>query len=425
MQTPVTAPSAGPSFRGAPRAFGPLALCLSAALATLALPAAAQSGGGVARTPFYFGGSLALGQDTNVLRAPSAAAQSDTYAIASVLAGVDQTISRQRVYGDVALRTTRYSDLSQLSGQGYGLNLGLDWSTVGRLSGTLRLSANQNQARFTDPGLPTITTRNDERTQQFLALGRWGLAQLFEIDATYTASRLEYSNALARVQDLEQQSIGAGVRYSPSALLTLGVGARGTDGRYPRFYSSLPGSGSPLDFNRRDIDFTATWVPSGASRLEARVSSTQVDYDQDPARDVSGATGSLTWGFTPTGRTSFTTTLFRDTGAAATFQQIGAGGSSALADNSQLSTGLRLDVTYALTAKITATGNLGQSQRDYEGSLGGRETIKNLGLGLRWEATRTASVGCTIGRETRDSTTPLSFAYGATTTLCTAQLLLR
>ena len=425
MQTPVTAPISAPNARRAPRAARPLALSLLAALATLALPAAAQVGSGSGSSPFYFGGSLALGQDTNVLRTASASAQSDTYSIVSVLAGLDQTISRQRVYGDIALRSTRYNDLSQLNGEGYGLNAGVDWSTVGRLSGTLRASANQTQARFTDPGLPTISTRNDERTQQFLALGRWGVAQLFELEASYTANRLEYSNVLARTQNLDQQSIGAAVRYSPSALLTLGVGARGTDGRYPQFYSSIPGSGSPLDFTRRDADLTATWVPSGASRLEARLSATQVDYEQDPARDVSGATGSLTWNFTPTGRTSFTSTVFRDTGAAATFQQIGAGGSSALADNSQLSTGLRVGATYGLTGKITATGNLGWFQRDYEGSLGGTETVQNFGVGLRWEITRAASVGCTIGRENRDSTTPLAVAYGATTTLCTAQVLLR
>lgn len=414
--------SARPQTSARP-AFGPVALCVAALLAAASGVASAQSG--TSRSPYYFGGSLALGNDTNVLRAPSAAAQSDTYVIASLLAGVDQTISRQRIYGDLALRNTRYSDLSQLNGEGYGLNLGLDWATVGRLSGTLRASANQTQARFTDPALPFISTRNDERRQQLLALGRWGLAQLFEVEGSVTADRLEYSNTLARTQNLEQEIAGLAVRYSPSALLTLGIGARLTDGRYPQFYSSLPGTGSPLDFDRRDVDLSAVWLPSGASRLEARLSATQVDYDQDPARDVSGATGSLTWAFTPTGRTRFTSTIFRDTGAAATFQELGAGGTSALADSSQLTTGVRLGVNYAVTAKIAATANLGYSKRDYAGSLGGNEDITNIGFGLSWEATRAVTVGCTLGQESRDSTTPLSFSYRATTTLCTASLLLR
>lgn len=424
MQPPVSfRPESSTPRALRPVALRPVVLCAAALLSGIAGGALAQSG--TARSPYYFGGSVSLAHDTNVLRAPSGQAQSDTYTTLSVLAGVDQTISRQRVYGDVALRTTRYGDLTQLNGEGYGLNLGLDWATIGRLSGTLRASANQTQARFTDPNLPFITSRNDERTQQFLAMGRWGLAQLFEVEGSYTFDRLDYSNALAQTQNLEQQIVGLGVRYSPSALLTLGIGARGTSGQYPRFYSSVPGTGSPLDFDRSDVDLSAVWVPSGATRLEARLSSTRVDYDQDPARDVSGVTGSLTWGYTPTGRTRFTTTVFRDTGAAATFQQIGTVGTLALGDTSQLSTGLRLGVNYAVTAKITATANVGYSNRDYAGALGGSEDITNLGLGLSWEATRAVNLGCSIGQESRDSSTPLSFSYRSTLTMCTARIVLR
>lgn len=410
-----------PADPGAPvarRAWIPAAAALIALGACL--PAAAQT----SRSPFYTGGSIGLGYDTNVLRTVQSAAQSDTYLQAGVLAGFDQSISRQRVFGDVSLRTTRYTELSQLSGQGYGINLGLDWSTVGRLSGTLRASANQNQARLTDPALPTITTRNEERTQQLQAVGRWGLAQLFELEATGVVDRLAYSNDLATSQNLDQEALGLAVRYSPSALLTLGVGGRSTDGRYPKFYAVAPGVGSPLDFKRRDIDFTALWVPTGLTRVDARISSTQVDYDQDPRRDVSGVTGALTLAYRPTGRIGLNATVFRDTGAAATFLQQGIA-AAAQADTSQLSTGLSLAATYDLTGKIQATGSFNSSTRNYDGSLSGQEDIRNYGLGLRWEATRTLSVNCSLVRENRDSSTPASFSYSFTSTLCTARMVLR
>jgi hypothetical protein len=400
-------------------------------VATAAALVAALGAGGTAvaqstdRNPFYYGASLALGSDSNVFRAPSAAAQSDTYSIISLLAGFDQPISRQRVYGDFSLRSTNYSDQSRLNGTGYSALLGLDFATVNRISGALRFSANAAQAQFSSAGFATINDRNEERRQQFQAVGRWGLVDRFLVEATYTGDRLAYSNPLARSQELEQDSVGLAVRYSPSAFISFGVGGRTTEGRFPAFYLIGPGVGSPLDFDRRDVDFTVAWTPSAITKLEARLSSTNVDYKQDASRDVSGATGTLSFGYRPTGRTSLSAAVFRDTGPANTFLQLGAGGSTSTGDNSQLSSGLRLGATYDVTGKIQAFTNLALTQRDYSGALGGSDDITQFSLGARYAYSRAISFACNVGREQRDSNTPLSFAYSANTFLCSAQVLLR
>jgi hypothetical protein len=400
-------------------------LPIAAAMAMTPASVRAQAGGSTERTPFYYGAGLTLGSDSNVFRAPAATAQSDTYTILSLLAGFDQPISRQRAYGDLALRQSNYSSNSRLNGTGYGATIGLDWATVARLSGTLRYTASQTQAQFSSAGFATINDRNTETRQSFLALGRWGLADLFQVEAQYVGDRLAYGNSLARNQDLEQDTLGVSVRYSPSPALSFGVGGRTTDGKYPTFFLTAPGIGSPLEFDRRDIDFTIGWVPSGITRLDARISSTNVDYKQDSARDVNGVTGSLTFGFRPTGRTSLSAQIFRDTGPGATFLQLGAGGSTSSGDNSQISTGLRFAATYDVTAKIQASANLGLTQREYSGALGGGEDLTNFGLGARYAFSRAITFACNLAREQRDASTALSFSYTANTFLCNAQVLLR
>jgi hypothetical protein len=397
-------------------------LAAAAAMAGVSGSAFAQS---EERSPFYYGASLGLGSDSNVFRAPSSAARSDTYSVISLLAGFDQPISRQRVYGDFSLRSTNYSDLSQLNGTGYGATLGLDWATIYRLSGSLRLSANSAQAQFSSPGFAVINDRNEEQRQQFQAVGRWGLVERFLVEASYTADRLSYSNALARSQELEQDTLGVAVRYSPSSFISFGIGGRTTEGRYPAFYLTGPGTGSPLDFDRRDVDFTVAWTPSAITKLEARLSSTSVDYKQDASRDVSGATGSVSMSYRPTGRTALSATVFRDTGPANTFLQLGAGGSTSTGDNSQLSSGLRLGASYDVTGKITANANISFTTRDYSGALGGSDDLTQFGIGARYAYSRGLSFACNLGRDQRDSNTPLSFAYSANTFFCSAQILLR
>jgi hypothetical protein len=426
METPVSLATLAASHRPTPAPSHPAgrlrALCLALAAALPAAVVAQEAG----RSPWYVGGSVSLAHDSNPLRVSSESARSDTISTVTLLGGFDQPISRQRLFGDLSLSSRNYSNASRLNSVGYGAALGLDWSTIGRLSGTLRLDARQQQAEFSGFGLPVIDTRNDERTAQFQAIGRWGMASLFQVEASYATARLDYSNELAASRGLEQQAAGLGLRYSPSAFLSVGVGGRVTDGRYPRFYAATPGSGSPLDFDRRDIDFTIGYTPTGLTRLEARLSSTQVDYQQDPTRDVSAATGSLTWTYRPSGRIGLSTTLFRETGAASTFLDLGAAGRTiAGGSTSTLANGLRLGATYDLTGKIRLDANVAWTDRDYRSTPGGSEQLLNYGLGATWAYSRSVQFACGLQRETRDANGFGLSDFSATIVQCSAQMVLR
>ena len=118
-------------------------LLVAAAAATFAGQAAAQT------SPWYLGVVQSFGYESNLYRiadeqqlAPDLS-RSDTLSITSLIGGVDQRIGRQRVYGSMNVRANRFANNEGLNNESYGLDLALDWETLERLSGTVRVAADQ------------------------------------------------------------------------------------------------------------------------------------------------------------------------------------------------------------------------------------------------------------------------------------------
>jgi hypothetical protein len=374
----------------------------------------------------YGGVSQAIGHDSNVFRVPDSASKTpDAYFITSLLAGINAPVGRQRLYADAALRFTRYQDVNQLDSEGYNLNAGLDWETAGNLSGNLGVTARQAIAEFGVGGAAGSTQLNLEKAQELRANLVWGAQQVLGAEVSGSRSNLDYSNVLAAPQRLNQSSLGVGVRYRPSAILRFGAGVRSTEGKYPDFFAAGPGAFAPLQFDRQDVDFTVNWVPSGASSLDARISSTRQDFEQDPSRDFSGVTGELAWSYVPTGRLTFRTSILRDTGSGATFQQLGTAGTTTVGENSGVSTALRLNVGYAVTAKIRAELGLSTTQRDFGGAVGGSETLNQYSIGAQWDFSRALGFGCRYTGENRSADSALSSDYTSNVALCFAQFIVR
>ena len=123
---------------------------------------------------------------------------------------------------------------------------------------------------------------------------------------------------------------------------------------------------------------SATYRPSGASSLEARISSGKTVYDLNSQRDFSGVTGRLAWTWQATGKLVFTTSASRDTGQdsyGTTFF-----GLPATTDYSRKNTVLQVSSGYAVSSKI----NITSSVLYYRGDL--VRTIANPILPLPLEA---------------------------------------
>ncbi len=415
-------------------------LALAAALAGgLAAPARAEP------NPYYIGVSQYLGHESNIYRLGDnqslagnpKLSKSDTVSGTSLVAGVDQSFGRQRLYGSGSLRANRYQNNSNLNGETYGLNLALDWATVERLSGTLSVAADQSLSQFNSNSFGGVvqTKKNLVNTDQVNAKVRLGVVTRYTAEAMLGYRQRSYS---AREYDrlgFNETSGLIGGRYRPSNLLNLGLALRLTKADYPHFVT-LAGGGFVADrLTRQDIDLTADWQPSGNSRVTARLSPTHTRYDRNTLSNFSGLTGSADWGWQATGKTRITSTLSHDTGQSSDAINLGVLGIGVI-DYGRVTTALQVRSAYDFSAKIGLTSALSYSHRtltnifaaaNLPGSTrqGSDDTAK-LTLGGQWTPFRSTQVGCDLSTERRRTGNPqVSLPMSATTFGCYGQLTLQ
>lgn len=413
---------------------------LAAALATLAAGAAmAQS------SPYYLGVAQSLGYESNLYRvgdgqeaqlAQAGLSKSDTVSGTSLVAGVDQAIGRQRVYGSANLRANRYANNKTLDNQSYGLNLALDWATVGRLSGTLSAAADQNLAQFNNrTGVGTVETkRNLQRTDQMDARVRLGVVTRYTLEATLSHRRRSYSAAEYAQEEYRQNSGSLGLRWQPSSALALGAALRVTQSSYPHFYLNVPGATALDDrFSRQDLDLSADWRPTGSSQLVARLSPTRTRYDRNAVRDFSGLTGSARWGWQATGKLKLTTLLSRDSGQSADAVNLGIFGNGVV-DYSRTTSALKFSGAYDLSAKVGLTASAGYAHRALEDTLrvgtlarptAGSDNTTTLALGGRWAPLRSVQLGCDLSAERRTTRGDLTLPLSGNSVSCYGQFVLQ
>jgi len=405
-------------------------LLLAPCLMLFCAAATAQS------SPYYIGLSLGLLQDSNIFRArdgvvlPLGLSRSDTVVTTSLLAGVDQPIGRQRVFGTVSLSDNRYVNNDYLSYPGYGLNLGVDWSTVERVSGTLSMRANQAQRRFNEASGGVIDPRkNIENSLAVDAAFRVGMVTRWSAEASLGFARTDYSNAAYAASENEQRSVSLGTRWRPSSIISFGAALRYTLGDYPARNDR---------YNAYYLDLTSSWTPGGASSAYVRLSPTRLTYENASASNFSGLTGSATWQWQPTGKLLLNTTLSRDTNQDSYNQRLLVPISPTQAqsvlvttDDVNATTQLRVSLDYAVTGKITATtaasvGKRTLSRTNNLQDISDSDRTSNLSLGARWAPTQATQLSCQITSEKRTTDKGLlTLPYRANTLGCTGQWLLR
>ena len=383
-------------------------------------------------SPYYFGASQAFTRESNVFRVPTGQPESsDTYSTTSLLAGLDQPIGRQRLFGDAAVRYNRYRENTQLDNTAYGVDLGLDWETVQSLSGRVAYTIKENLARYGADQGPLLTTKNLERSQQFIARGQYGAVSTLSLEALYVHRQLDYSAAQFAFQEFRQDAVRVGLLYRPGGLLTVGIGVRHTKGEYPFAIVPTTGATQADSFSRNDIDLTAAYVVTGQSTLNARVSYTKEKHDAVTARNLSSTTGAISWDYKPTAKLAFTTEVIRDTGAETAFFGLSQSAVNGVGNNSTLSSTLAIRAVYEVSAKVQLEANGRYVERDLTNTQGGglpatgSDRYGEAKLGINWMPTRSLTFGCAYGREKRGTTSPLSYGYAANVATCLGQIKLQ
>lgn len=407
-----------------------LASCLLAGLSGAAL---AQS------NPWFVRASLGFLYDTNYLRladgqaAPAGYTKADSAVNASLAAGFDQMIGRQRVYGGAEVRTSRLTNNAAFGSDGYGLNLGLDWSTAERLSGSLRASSDRSLARQDVAALGFVPERNLQTVSSADAIVRMGLVTALSAELSAGWRDVAYSSALYDNREFHEYWGAAGLRLRPSAISSLGVALRQTRGTYPRYIALAGGGFLADDYRGEYVDVTGTYRGTGKTELRARISSGRTRHENATQSDFNGITGSLDWIWEATGKLVLTTSLTREPSQDAYF--LTNNPASRPLEYSRISTGLNVRADYAATAKIGLSATASGLHRELSQSIplaGGGATLVTgndrtvvLGLGASWTPVRWLRLGCDIGHEVRRGDAPLSSDLSGSTLACQVRAELR
>jgi hypothetical protein len=393
---------------------------LAAAIGLLAAGSAtAQS------SPYYIGVAQSLGYESNLYRVGGgvglpvgAQSKSDTVATTSLVAGVDQTWGRQRLSGSGSLRISRFANNDQLNNEGYGLNLGLDWATVERLSGRLAVSADRSLRGF-DPAyqLGQAGERNIEDNNLVSATVRLGVVTRLTGEATASRRSVRYTAAAYTASEYDQTTGSLGLRYRLGGAATVGLAWRQSD--YTFISREDP-------YRRRDIDLTGSWNPSGLTTTYARVSHTRATHERNPQRNFSGATGELRASTQITGKIKLNARLSRELGqGTSTFDFQGLTNAT---EFNRVVTAARLGADYDFSAKIALTASVEHKRRSFDSTrfvfLTGSDRTSTLNLGARWQPTRAIEVGCSLGHDSR-SVSQVGNPYSNTSASCYGQFILQ
>lgn len=427
--------------------------------------------------------SLTLGQrfgvDSNIFRVPdSAGKQRDYTSITSISVGLDQPISRQRLYGRATAEYTAYKGNDQLNGPGYELLAGLGWEIGSRLSGDVSVALRQSQASLADYGALASTARskNRERSAVFDFRGIYGGTGLLAPEVLYNHIDVSYSNPAFATRERQSDTVGAGLRVRTSPNLTYGVVWRETRGEYPQGVALIGGGFAADEYDRSDIDLTAAYRLSDITRFSGRLTYTKEDHDQVGTRSFSGITGEFVIAYRPSGKLELGLGYSRDTGSGSSLAALTGTGSTSTTSTGTGTTGtsstgttstgtttsgagstiagsglststgylsdarvsdqLRLEALWEATAKVRITGTFSYSWDRYDslfvvGSTGTLGQDRGNTLGLRvaanYEFSRGLNFQCGIGRDSRDAGSGIGSGYDftANTAFCGATLRLQ
>ncbi len=405
---------------------------------------------GAEANPYFLGVSQSFSYDSNVFNLndrvipqpiPPSTQQSpiqsvgDTISITSLKAGIDQPFGRQRFYFTGNVDQNIFQHNSQLNNLSYGLDTGLDWQTIERLSGALRVTANQGLGGFNNY-TTTVETfeKNIQDTLQGVATVRWGITPRVAIDGGYIYRRVDMSNPLSQNNEYSQNTGTLGLSYGDGAVLTLGAALRLSTTDYPKFEGD---AGPPPSYQSdvadgKNLDLTATWVASGLSKLEGRLSWTDVSHSFNKANDFRGLTGSLRWEYRPTGKLNTRLSVLVAPGSGAAFNDF-TGSTTPFVSNARSTTSVRMGASYLATGKITVNGSLVLENDRLSQEVGPRlgpktietGTVNNVGaqLGATYAAARNIDLTCYYRRDVRSTESSLSTPYSSNTFLCSAELL--
>ena len=423
----------------------PVSLFLRLAGALLALCTCSAS---AQHSPWSIGGSTLFSHDSNLLRLADTQvpgpgeSRSDTVLSTALVGSLNQNIGRQRVFGNLTLRDNRFERNAKYNNQSYNGALGLDWSTINRISGNLSLSAARNLSTFNAEGVGLLPEKNLETTQAANASVSVGLVTEYSLEIGAGRRQVRNSVQDQRVlsRDVNQDTLSVGLAWRPTAAFGLTGALRRVSALFPTFrLNANTGAYESDRYKQQQIELIAALQPSGASTLDLRLSFGDTRYLINEERNFSSVNGSLGWLWQATGKLRFTTRLARDKGQdnyPSSVPFFGGAVPVTLSDSRVITT-LRVQADMDVSAKVAISTSLQHANRTLDrntlavsntlslATLSGKDGTTVFTLGGRWAPVRNTLVGCDANTENRRASGGLTSNLKAASLGCYGQLTLQ
>lgn len=428
----------------------PFAIAGTTALAQGAAPAT-SSGLASEPSPYYIGADLAFTHDSNVYGVPFG--PSDSYLSTSLLAGFDQPISRQRVFGRASVSVNRYQSEDRLDNTSYSLSTGVDWVTIMKLSGNVTANLSQQLAAPTANVASPVQTRNLQKRNGISGVARWGGEALLTLESKLGYSSLDYS-APEYVSAESNNGYGSfGIFYRPGSLTRVGLAVRVDQTRSPQAIRFDDGRFQANETRGRHLDLLTDYNNGSSLSGSARLSYTRQTNSNVNEADFSGITGSLDVGYRATGKIALSASAARNAGfdsvpglysqtvatpatPSTTPTPTPTATTAYLYENNRVTDSLSLRASYAATSKISltagarysrariisssaVTGSASEAQADVV------DEIRGATLSANYAYSRALGFACYVSRDRREVSGAISYGYDDNVASCSAQFIWR
>jgi len=242
-----------------------------------------------------------LTYDNNLLRlpdnyTPEMSGNHDTTSsfIKQLSAGVATRwqISQQQLILDASINQNWYSTFNELNHTGHQLLGQWNWQVGRRLQGELSYSNLLTLGNF--QSVNRLVTDNLQKTERYIANGRYELFPDFFLRAGYTRNDSIYPSTALQENNMTEQTKEFGVRYLNRLYNLLGFYVTITDGKYP-----FRDANSEFDnaYTRTTYNMEGTWYYSVKTRFRGVIGYTSQDYQNVKSRNFSGITaeGDILW----------------------------------------------------------------------------------------------------------------------------------
>lgn len=311
---------------------------------------------------------------------------------------VDAPYSLQRFQLGYTWLVNRYQRFDQLNYNGHAGRAAWLWSITPELTGDVGYTDTETLANFANLG---TTNKDLLRTKQGFFNAVWFPVATWRLHAGAATVEQTHSDPLQRINDIETAAGVVGASYVTAQDDRLGVEGRFERGKSP--HDDLVNlSGTINGYRQNSVGVVGHWIASGHSTLDGRVDYVRREYDQPTTADYSGPTARLAHTWTPTGKITVVSSLYRDIGPIADVQS----------SNFVLVTGVSVKPTWAVTDKVSVGGDAEYNKWDYRGNLltGLNYThwTRTFGANVAWHVTQKIQLGAAYSYEMRTSTLPVA-----------------